>query len=194
MPERRLDAAADERLSRVPASLPASAWDADRVPEAYLPHLAWALSVDEWDPAWSVPAKRAAIRGAVAAHRLKGTAAGVKGMLDRLGALYDYTERPAGDPFTVKITVRNQGSLRISDATSVAQLIERHKRASVTVDLALLSELEGEISLAAGLGGAVLAELPLLDARPALRLEGEISLAAGLEGALVAHLTLDARV
>ena len=50
--EERLDAAADERLSRVPATIPATAWSADDIPEEYLAVLAWAHSLDEWNPDW----------------------------------------------------------------------------------------------------------------------------------------------
>ena len=194
LPERRLDAAGAERLGRVPAALPAGAWDADQVPAEYLPHLAWALSLDEWNPGWTEATKRAAIRGAIAAHRLKGTAAGVKGVLDRMGAVYDYEERPGGVAFTAAVTVFNQGSLRISDATSLRQLVDAHKRASVHITLTLLSELMGQVPLAAGLGSVALADMTSLDARPDTRLVGEAPLAAGLGSVVAAPTELDARV
>lgn len=163
--ETRLDATAAERLEAVPASLPAGAWDPDAIAEAYLPVLAWALSLDEWNPDWDVQTKRDAIRGAVAAHRLKGTAAGVKGVLDRIGAVYDYAERPGGNPFTANITIFNSGSLEKSDAVSLEQLINAHKRGTVQITTTLEAGLRGEIPIGGGLGSLVAARFEL-DANP----------------------------
>lgn len=42
-------------------------------PSAFLPWLAWALSVDEWDAAWPEEQKRAAIAASIGLHRHKGT-------------------------------------------------------------------------------------------------------------------------
>ncbi len=51
----------------------AALWDAEVCPVALLPWLAWALSVDEWDDAWTEGRKRAAVLQAVQLHRKKGT-------------------------------------------------------------------------------------------------------------------------
>ena len=56
--ERRLAAAAAARLGAIPAALPQTAWEVDQIPDAWLPVLAWALSLDLWDPAWSARQKR----------------------------------------------------------------------------------------------------------------------------------------
>ena len=159
--EERLDAAADERLSRIPATIPSTAWSPDDIPEEYLAVLAWAHSLDEWNPAWDARTRRDAINGAVEAHRLKGTPAGVMGVLDRIGAEYDYVERPAGDPFTATVTIHNQGSLRISDAATVRGLINTYKRQSVEMTLILQSGLRGEFPVAGGLGAVVIAPFEL---------------------------------
>ena len=162
--EERLDAAADERLARVPVALPVTAWDADNIPEEYLPVLAWAHSLDEWNPAWDAQTRRDAINGATAAHRLKGTPAGVKGVLDRIGAEYIYSERINGAAFTATAEILNSGSLRISDAASLESLINAHKRGTVHMTIILQSGVRGEIPIAGGLGAAVIARLDL-DAR-----------------------------
>ena len=159
--EERLDAAAGERLPRIPATIPGTAWMADDIPEEYLAVLAWAHSLEEWNPAWDVRTRRNAINGAVAAHRLKGTAAGVKGVLDRIGAEYDYVERPTGESFTASVTIHNQATIRISDAVTVRQLIDAHKRQSVVMTLILQSGLRGEIPVAGGLGAVVIARFEL---------------------------------
>lgn len=163
--EERIDAAAAERLDAPPAALSVAAWNPDTIAEAYLPLLAWTHSLDEWNPAWDAQTKRDAIRGAVAAHRRKGTAAGVKGVLDRIGAEYDYAERPAGDPFTAAVDIRNPASIRKSDAVTVGQLITAHKRGTVHMTVTLHSGLRGEIPVAGGIGSLVVARFDL-DANP----------------------------
>ncbi|WP_334061752.1 phage tail protein I [Limimaricola cinnabarinus] len=60
-------------------------WGADACPPALMGWLAWALSVDDWNPEWSEAAKREAIRQAVEVHRRKGTVAAVKDALQALG-------------------------------------------------------------------------------------------------------------
>ena len=132
--EERLDAAASERLDAVPADLGGAMWDPAAIAEAYLPILAWAHSLDEWNPGWDAQTQRAAIRSAVSAHRLKGTAAGVRGVLDRIGAVYDYTERPSG-PFTASVQVYNSEVVSLSDATTLRQVMDAHKRGTVHMHL-----------------------------------------------------------
>lgn len=71
--ERRLDDGAGSRIGRLPAGY--RAWCVNDLPESWLPVLAWALSVELWDPAWSAAERRAAILGAADLHREKGTPA-----------------------------------------------------------------------------------------------------------------------
>lgn len=60
-------------------------WDPARIPAAYLPWLAWAVSVDHWDPDWPEATKRAAIAGSAAWHRIKGTRPAVVTALAQMG-------------------------------------------------------------------------------------------------------------
>lgn len=48
-------------------------WNPEKCPEHLLPHLAWALSVDNWDSSWSVERKRQVIKDSIYIHRKKGT-------------------------------------------------------------------------------------------------------------------------
>ena len=162
--ETRLDAATGERLGTFDASLPETAWDPDNIPEEYLPVLAWAHSLDEWNPAWDAQTRRDVIRGAVAAHRLKGTAAGVKGVLDRIGAQYTYAERINNEPGTAMVAILNSSALRISDAITLKSLLDVHKRGTVHMTITAQSGVRGDLSFAGGVGAAVIARLDL-DAR-----------------------------
>lgn len=48
-------------------------WNPDKCPEHLLPHLAWALSVDNWDSTWPIERKRQVIKDSIYIHRKKGT-------------------------------------------------------------------------------------------------------------------------
>lgn len=96
------------RLSAVPVPL-REVWSPGDCPAELLPWLAWALSVDAWDAAWSEEQKREVVRAAVWVHRHKGT----RGAVDRAVGSLGYRVRirewweaePAGQPFTFSIEI-----------------------------------------------------------------------------------------
>lgn len=67
-------------------------WDPWRCPRAYLPFLAYALSVDLWDDKWADITKRKAIAQSPNWHRRKGTRLAVEEALAGLGIDYDLSE------------------------------------------------------------------------------------------------------
>jgi phage tail P2-like protein len=77
------DAAA--RILDVDADVVRRASLADDCPEALLPWLAWARSVDEWDAGWPVAVRRAVVRESFAYHGRKGEPTGVRAALAQLG-------------------------------------------------------------------------------------------------------------
>jgi phage tail P2-like protein len=72
------------RLNRAVDPL-STLWDPMTCPVAFLPFLAWSLSVDEWGSEWSVATKRSALAASLAIHQLKGTPAAVKRALVAAG-------------------------------------------------------------------------------------------------------------
>ena len=131
-------------------------WSAADCPPALLPYLAWALGVEEWDPDWPAAVKRAAVANAFAIHREKGTLAGLKRVLSTAGAEYEYVERPAGVAMTAKLSILNSNAVYLPDIT---RAIGRVKRASLELDIELLSAAAGEIPIAGGLGAATVVEI-----------------------------------
>lgn len=100
--ERALEMLARERLAGI---LPAAdlMWDPARIPAAYLPWLAWAMSVDEWDPNWDETRKRAVISASVQWHRRKGTFGAIRAVLAAEGygdarVIEDFEMPRIGDP------------------------------------------------------------------------------------------------
>lgn len=155
--ERGMDETSAARVTALPTTLPQVAWDAERIPDTWLPVLAWALSVDLWNPDWTPERKRAAIRDAYAQHRLKGTPAGWKLVLDRIGAVYDIVERPNNVPFTATIEIFNLADITLPSEARLQQLLQRTKRASVHLSVTATSGAALDIVVAAGAGGVALA-------------------------------------
>jgi phage tail P2-like protein len=83
-------------LDADPAVL-ATLWDADACPAAWLPWLAWALSVEEWESATTEAQQRALVRQSVPRHRRKGVPASLVDTLASLGLrarVHDRLETP----------------------------------------------------------------------------------------------------
>lgn len=84
-------------------------------PAWMLPWLAWAESVDDWDPAWAETRKRAVIAASRYVHERKGTIGAIKAALDSLGygaiLIEWFDQTPEGDPYTfvIEITVDQVG-------------------------------------------------------------------------------------
>ncbi|EGF93104.1 phage tail protein I [Asticcacaulis biprosthecium C19] len=100
--ERALAAAV--QLPALPSTM-RDLWNPDLCPEALLPWLAWSLSIDNWNPAWSVAIRRERIRQAIALQRIKGTRQSVADAIAVLGGevvdIVEWFDRdPAGTPRT----------------------------------------------------------------------------------------------
>lgn len=80
-------------------------WNADTCPVSFLPYLAWALSVDEWDHGWSVEKKRAVIREAREIHERKGTPSALRRALASIG-------QPDADIIERSDCIRRDGTAR----------------------------------------------------------------------------------
>ncbi|WDE04688.1 phage tail protein I [Thalassomonas viridans] len=70
----------------------AQQWRPDTCPTSLLPWLAWSLSLDDWDEAWSEQTKRNMIKQAAAVHKVKGTVGSVKRALAALGVSLEFIE------------------------------------------------------------------------------------------------------
>ena len=130
--------------------------DPQRCPVALLPYLAWAWSVDRWDPAWSETVKRKAVAAAFRIHQHKGTIAALRRVIEPLGYLIEIIEwwqgSPMGEPgtFRLRIGVLDSG---ISEEMyqEVERLIEDAKpltRHLIGLDISL--ESQGRITVGSG--------------------------------------------
>lgn len=87
-------------------------------PAQLLPWLAWAASVDEWDPTWTEAEKRGVIANSLFVHQHKGTIGALDRALQPLGYLLEvvewFEETPQATPFTFKVVLGTSGKV-ISD-------------------------------------------------------------------------------
>ena len=98
-------------------------WSAQTCPADLLPWLAWALSIDEWDPAWPERTRRARIAEAIAVQRRKGTLDSMIRVIGAYGgtiALQEWwRQSPPGTPHTFDVVV-SLPSDGVGDAPSAA--------------------------------------------------------------------------
>lgn len=82
--EERAQEQATARVGEVPVGIN-TLWNPDTCPSEFLPWLAWAMSVDEWDANWSEDQKRGSIRDSYGLHVKKGTVGSVRRVLKAAG-------------------------------------------------------------------------------------------------------------
>ena len=155
-PLERAAAEALAEIQRVPVPL-RQLWNPHTCPAHLLPYLAWAFSVDRWDPAWSNAAKREVIATSFYIHRKKGTISALRRVVEPLGYLLEVIEwwqtDPQGTPgtFALKIGVLDTG---ITDAmyTELERLIDEVKPLTRHITgIDLFGETRGAFVIAANL-------------------------------------------
>lgn len=84
-------------------------WSPQDCPAELLPWLAWALSIDQWDPAWSEATRRTRIAQAIPVQRRKGAIDSVRRVIAAFGgniALREWWQAsPLGTPHTFSVIV-----------------------------------------------------------------------------------------
>jgi len=110
------------RVGDVPVTV-REMWNPDSCPVSLLPWLAWALSVDLWDPAWTEGQKRAAIRRAISVQQRKGTIGAVREALGgadlAVRVLEWHRQQTPGDPYTYRLLIE---ALPNAPVRSLAQI------------------------------------------------------------------------
>lgn len=131
---------ATSRLSDVPSPL-RDLWNPATCPASLLPWLAWAMSVDEWNPDWTESQKRNVIKASVDVHRHKGTIGAVRRVADSFGfgiAIQEWWQKsPQGTPHTFSLTV-SADQIPSGSLETVIESIRKVKpvRSDFTVDYA----------------------------------------------------------
>ena len=150
------------RIDEIPTPLGAL-WSIEGCPEDLLPWLAWTLGVEDWGRDWPVEIKRRAIAAAYDIHRLRGTPAAVKRLLDSIGAIYDFDE-PA--PLQYRIRIWNSEALVIDDVQGLTSAVRRADRLAARGTIQIAAGLTGAAHIAGGIAARQFAalDLPVLEA------------------------------
>ena len=106
-------------------------WDPETCPANLLPWLAYAFSVDDWNPAWPETAKREVIRQSFQIHRRKGTVGAVKRALFTLGVPAEIIEwwHMGGAPHTFEIHLDVATVLTFGAGTAYESTLRRGRSA-----------------------------------------------------------------
>ncbi len=161
--ERDLEATT-ARTSDLPAPM-RNLWNSQACPANLLPWLAWALSVDEWNPDWSDIQKRSAIEKTVEVHRIKGTIGAVRKAIDALGIdvrVQEWSKQtPQGAPHSYKVLLQSDqtpvtqdginNSLRLADANKAVRSslseVEVSSRSEAATYIGAASVMGSEIAI-----------------------------------------------
>lgn len=132
-------------------------YNPDTCPVHLLPHLAWAWSVDRWDPNWPEPVKRAAIKASFYIHKHKGTIGALRRVVEPLGYLIEVIEWfktvPEGEPgtFALRVGVLDTG-ITEEMYQELDRLIDDAKPVSRKLtSLAISLETQGALNIAVSL-------------------------------------------
>lgn len=137
-------------------------WNPDTCPIDILPWLAWALSVDTWNPNWAEVTKRAVVKSAIATAKYKGTKKAVADALSAIGAGVVMTEwfekDPVGDPHTFTINIVASDTSLEAQEIMVSE-IDRTKPLRSHYDIVFGVATEGSINIVGVLRPAVFTRL-----------------------------------
>lgn len=154
------------RLSGVPVPI-RDTWNPDTCPAELLPWLAWAFSVDEWNPAWSEAEKRDVIKQSLFVHKRKGTIGAIDRALRPLGYLIDvlewFEESPPAAPYTFKVVIGTSTKpVEQNLYPQIERLINSAKNLrSQMTGITIKSTIEGDIYAAgAGQFGSMISVFP----------------------------------
>ena len=125
-------AAASARVGDLPVPF-GPLWDPETCPTALLPYLAFALSIDSWDPAWPEAIKRARVADAITQHRRKGTARSIRDIIGYFGGrlvMREWWESvPPGTPHTFRLQLDVDGLDGLPpSAAFIDQLVDEIRR------------------------------------------------------------------
>jgi phage tail P2-like protein len=167
-------------------------YNPDTCPVHLLPHLAWAWSVDRWDPAWPEPVKRAAIKASFYIHKHKGTIGALRRVVEPLGYLIEVLEWwqsvPEGVPgtFALKVGVLDTG-ITEEMYLELERLIDDAKPVSRQLTgLAISLETQGNLNIS-----VALYEGDVIDVYPPVMRDIEVTGSFGVVGREHSIDTLD---
>ncbi len=157
-------------------------WDPDTCPADLLPWLAWALSLDAWQPYWPESVKRERIRKAIEIQRKKGTAQSVRDTVASFGGALSIKEWWQNDPptephtFDLLLTVGAGMPATADYQQDIVDEVSRTKPVRSHFTLTAGISALGDLGVVGAMRGAVFKRLRAMEApwRGGLGLDGAI--------------------
>lgn len=133
-------------------------WNAWRCPSAFLPFLAYALSVDLWEDGWDENTKRQAIAESPAYHRLKGARRAVEVAASTIGRAIELVEWHEASPprrrgtFEIRVSMEAGEDLAslVIPLNRMRRLVALAKPKSRAFTVALTQSIATDLTLACG--------------------------------------------
>lgn len=148
-PQERALAETVSRISDVPV-LVRESHDPQRCPESLLPWLAWAYSVDEWQPHWTTQQKRDVVASSVEVHRRKGTLKAVIETVQSLGyrtKIVEWFENNQPEfTFDVNIYITDQ-PVNAQTIASARRMVTAAKNERSHFDINLIPTTENKLTV-----------------------------------------------
>lgn len=161
---------ATARIGAVPTPI-RDLWNPDTCPADLLPWLAWALSLDSWQPYWPEKVKRQRIRKAVEIARRKGTAKSVRDVVASFGGDMSLKEWWQNDPpstphtFEILLTLGGGGVPATQEfQDDVIDAVTRTKPVRSHFTFSLGTSASGALGLLGAIRTAVYQRLRLIEA------------------------------
>jgi phage tail P2-like protein len=197
-----LDETAAERIDAITVPL-RDLWNPGSCPIELLPWLAWALSVDEWDDAWSEQVKRQVVASSIQVHFHKGTRGALEDTLAALGIKVDLTEwfeqSPAGRRGTLQLTAWVNQNLTGEDTVMTPRLykqlrraVEAVKRGSIHYDFRIGAAYESGLGVAAAITGSQITQRDALAVQEPLECLSALGVAATTSSVTLARFKMEA--
>ena len=203
--EKAVDLAAAKHIEAIPTERIFDQWHAQRCPAELLGWLAWAVSVDDWNPDWDKDIKRDVIAANISAHRHKGTAHSIKKVLaslaveTQLSEWQEDTEQRVPHSFRVKALANSvlhrdkEVELDTEFYNTMQRQINHNKPARSQFELQVGADYASKIKLGSALGGtSYRRDCARLNTRPVVR-RLQHSLASAAQCISVLRLTLVAQ-
>lgn len=122
--EKVIERALGRRIDALPAPV-RDVWNADVIPLATLPWLAWGVGMKSWNADWSEAVRRSVVRNAIPTARRMGSVQSVHDVVRAFGGslvLREWWElTPMGEPFTFSIVLTLNGE---GGETTSARFVE----------------------------------------------------------------------
>ena len=116
-------------------------WHPDDCPAKYLNYLAWGLSIDIWDDAWTEANKREVLRNALFVHKHKGTLSAVKTAVRSAGLGETTVTENTASPLYRNGTLNRDGGVERGEGTTNKWAIY-----SITINAALTQEQSAAVN------------------------------------------------